>query len=166
MWVWAHIWGKSLLCSLLFYTRVNSQSSSCSGHSSEAEMPLEMGPVLPALLLQLCPGAAGWGWQTEHPRQCALCPSHCSLLRSASNAVGLSGAFTQQCLPWMALSKPLLWIPFVCWWFLWELKSLSLQWAGGAARWQDQPWWGCGSHRGDSCGKWQNKETPTSPAFL
>lgn len=47
-------------------------------------MLLEMGPVLPALLLQLCPGAAGWGWQTEHPRQCALCPSlsaHCSSLK-------------------------------------------------------------------------------------
>lgn len=36
------------------------QSSSSSGHSREAEMPLEMGPVLPALMLRLCSGAAGW----------------------------------------------------------------------------------------------------------
>lgn len=141
----------TLLRSLLFYTRVNVrvlaeflflrvQQWGRNAPGNGAGAPSTAPSVL-----------EGWEGQTEHPGKVHCAPCEWALIvphsRSASNALGLSGAFTQHC-PNLSSGSLLCADGFYGSWRLCLCRRSSRVTEGAKARlWEPQ-----------SCGKWQTKE--------
>lgn len=173
MWVWAHVWGKkSLMCSLWFYTRVNSLvwaeflllRAQQRGRNGTGNGARASSTAPAALLGSSRMGMANWASQAMHivfHPWVLIVPHWRSLWRSGavwsidSAHSALNGSVQTSPLDPFCLLMV----------FLGDEVCVCAEWAGGVTRWQNEPWevvWvQCPERK-----LWPNKASQTSPALL